>query len=270
MLDTESAQVIIAGDIFHDGWRTNKCSPELINFCIDNFRISGRKIYAIPGQHDLPHHRFSDIHKSVYWTLTKCKSLTDISNTWTDMIATNMRFYGIPWEGEIDKRKHEDMFKIAVLHRYIWREGHVHPGADNRDNVHCVVSDLERLGYTHGIAGDNHSGFLEGNFLVPGAFYRSRADEKDYKPAIGAVYEDGSICRYCLNVSNDEFVNDEELAILLTKGGIDTTELIECLEDYKKVSTDFFDMVQYYAKKNRASENVKRILTEIKDKAGEK
>ena len=56
--------ILCAGDVFNH-W--NNCPPELINWAIKHLP----KMYAIPGQHDLPQHRLDDVRKSAYWTMVE-------------------------------------------------------------------------------------------------------------------------------------------------------------------------------------------------------
>src|SRR5690242_10190233 len=53
--------LLIAGDIFDRAAPT----PEIINFALDVFGKSRASyIYAIPGNHDLPNHRYEEMDRS--------------------------------------------------------------------------------------------------------------------------------------------------------------------------------------------------------------
>ena len=62
VVETHKCPLIVAGDVFDEGWRAHKCPPELVNFAIRHLPVC----YAVPGQHDLPHHRYADVDKSAY------------------------------------------------------------------------------------------------------------------------------------------------------------------------------------------------------------
>ena len=55
----QQVPVLCAGDVF-DRWNS---PPELINFAIKNMP----PMWAVPGQHDLPHHRLDEVHRSGLW-----------------------------------------------------------------------------------------------------------------------------------------------------------------------------------------------------------
>ena len=69
--EEHNAHVVVAGDIF-DRWNS---PPEIINFAIENLP----NCYAIPGQHDLPNHRYEEIERSAYYTLIKAGIIENLN-----------------------------------------------------------------------------------------------------------------------------------------------------------------------------------------------
>jgi len=86
--EQHGAPIVCAGDIF-DRWNS---PPELINFAIQ----SSPKMHSIPGQHDLPHHRYEDMQRSAYWTLVAAGVLTDLG-TVPKVVSNWLAVHPFPW-----------------------------------------------------------------------------------------------------------------------------------------------------------------------------
>jgi hypothetical protein len=82
--------ILIAGDIF-DRWNA---PAELINFVIAHMP---KYTWAIPGQHDLPHHNYDEITKSAYWTLVEAGCIYNIPPHQPVNTHTSLRVHGFPW-----------------------------------------------------------------------------------------------------------------------------------------------------------------------------
>ncbi len=152
-----SVPLIIAGDVCNR-WDS---PPELINFAI---KMLPKEVYAVPGQHDLPNHRYDRIKKSAYWTLVEAGSITNLEEDKPYYIKErNIVLYGFPWNAVLKPRSNAardggTAIHIAVVHKYIWIKGHSFPGARREDRAKTIIGELD--GYDAIVAGDNHSGFL--------------------------------------------------------------------------------------------------------------
>lgn len=191
--------IIVAGDVFDDGWRTHKCPPELINFAIKHLP----PCYAIPGQHDLPNHRYEDMERSGYWTLVQAGVIKDL-HPGVPVAVGPLVLHGFPWGFPVRKRDvtGDLALHVAVVHSYIWDcDEHAHPGAA-LDN-HLSVAEFE--GYDTVIVGDNHKGFVNGRVMNCGTSMIRKADEVGYRPAVGLLHSDGSVSPHYLDMSQDRY-----------------------------------------------------------------
>ena len=144
--------IICAGDVF-DRWNS---PAELINFAFDNLP----QMYAIPGQHDLPFHKYEDIKKSAYWTLVQAGKIIDIEEeNPLEIKKHQIKIYGFPWGAELVKcfGKMKDWIHIAVIHRYFWMENKKYEGAMNEDHIRHWKQIL--ASYDIAVIGDNHQSF---------------------------------------------------------------------------------------------------------------
>jgi hypothetical protein len=260
--------LVIAGDVFDKSAPV----PELINFTIEQFSVFPA-IYAIPGQHDLPMHRYEDVHKSGYWTLVKAGTIKDISNKcqW----SSHVRFFGFPWGPEIqpppDLGKElflgKELLNVAIAHAYIWRQGKGYPGAPETALVSAFRDNL--VGYQVAIFGDNHNGFITtwvgGTVINCGCLIRRKSDEKKLKPQVGLLLEDGVVEVHHLDCSEDLWIDQpevqEEPANLI---GLDQflKELASLDEDnfldFRQNLRQFLDSTD-----NKVSDGAKLVITDV-------
>lgn len=231
--------ILCAGDIF-DRWHG---PVEVINFALDNLP----EMYAVPGQHDLPYHRFEDMGKSAFGVLVKAGKVK--------LLGTADRINGIwvtgfPWNACLapTNPSTNPPLQIAVVHKYVWlKDEHKHPEASADSNWTSLHPQLE--GYDLCVFGDNHKGFYskkQGIFNC-GTFFRRKADEVDYVPRYGILYSDGSVVSVGLDTSLDVYAASDEGA---TKAEV--RELPDFVKSFDSLATDPLD---YEAHLDRAIEN---------------
>ena len=190
--------IICAGDVF-DKWNPN---PALINFAIANLP----HMYAIPGQHDLPNHRYDDIKQSAYWTLVEAGIITNLDPQQPHQIGDQTTVHAFPWGFDLKPcEADDDKLHVLVAHRFLWikSHGYVHAPTENR------LAAIREIVSTYDIAhfGDNHQGFLIklGEMVVinTGTFFLRKADEKNYRPRVGILDESGQVRNHYLDVTED-------------------------------------------------------------------
>jgi len=252
--------VLCAGDIF-DKWNS---PPELINFAYDNLPDN---MIAIPGQHDLPLHKYDDIEKSAYWTLINTGKIKNLTNQFQ---TGDLILYGFPYGFKVEQKDDiggygKEFIHIAVVHEYRWIPGHSYPNAPTERKIHKRMSGVKGkkwLGYDAAVFGDNHIGFSTsvGNTQVfnCGAFMRRKSDEIDYKPQIGLLLESGKVEPYFLDTSKDKYLEIQDDTN--TKDALDMKSFIEELEKLGDTSLDFQEALKEYLEKNRIRKEVKEIL----------
>ncbi len=255
--------LIIAGDVFDDGWRPTKCPPELINWAISQLP---EQCYAVPGQHDLPHHRYEDVRKSAYWTLVKTGKIIDLGiQPPMEVITTGgrvIRLHGFPWGTLVEplNRSNHLCIEIAVIHEYVWIKGKSYPNAPKE---HWLDNDKNKLkGYDVCVFGDNHQSF---DFVTEhtrvhncGAFMRRRLDEKDHKPSVGLLHADLSITRHYLDISKNVFdITPREGK---RTSSIDPSELIGELKSLGDKVLDFTEALERLRASGQIEDDVWKII----------
>jgi len=255
--DNDPVPLIVAGDIF-DRWNP---PPELINFvmrlfdevCVDP-QDYGTGVYSIPGQHDLPNHQLSQIHRSAYGSLVQAKMVTDL-HTPIEIHANqvNLILHPFPWGVPITPRVRVEAryptIHLAVVHSFIWVPGCGYEGAPVGKLSSSYAESL--AGYDAAVFGDNHQGFSRDEMCGDaicrvvncGTFLRRRIDEVKYQPRVGLLYDDGTIKEHYLDVAQDKFL-EEPLARIHERLEIDATKLLDGFRSLGSDSLDFRQALQ--------------------------
>jgi hypothetical protein len=250
--------LVIAGDVF-DKWNS---PAELINFAIEEFGKGFENIYAIPGQHDLPGHNYEERYRSAYQSLVLAKvihNLTEPTRIGDSFAVAHPFPWGFPVQPCVPVG---DMLHLAVVHAYVWQVGHSYPGADEKKIASAVLRSLE--GYDAAVFGDNHSGFQRGILLNSGGFMRRKIDEIKYAPSIGLLYEDGSIVRHFLDISQDKFIEASRF-LTITEDEYDFSGYIEELRDMGVSSLNFREELNRRMDKGETNKSVRSIVDSVLD-----
>lgn len=219
LAEKHSATILYAGDIF-DKWDQ---PPEMINWAIDHLP----KGISVPGQHDMPYHDPSLMHKSAYTTLVLAGVLQDVSSrrlsdgTYvTNYVAIENEdaarslkavVAGFEWgaPGCSTFIARNSYSEIALVHRYVWMDGGGHPGAAPEAHVSHVLPEF--TGYNLVICGDNHRRGIHtmrienrtATLVNCGCFMRRKADEIDRVPSVLLIYQSGECRWHDLNCEED-------------------------------------------------------------------
>lgn len=253
----KTTDFILAGDVF-DSWRP---SPEVINFAISHLP----HVYAVPGQHDLPHHRYEDVQRTAYWTLVEARVLTDLKPGKPRHLCGDVLLWGVPWNHEIptpDRKKF--VHNIAVIHRFCWAEGHSHPGAKTEDHVTEQWQKLKQVGFSCAVFGDNHSGFsFRRQVLNCGTPIRRRSDEWDYQPKVGLLLKDMKLETIDLDTSIDRTGPDYDTGVV--PDGEEKQELVGLIHALKQgmSSLDFRDAIEHHTRTADLRPGTKRLIAKL-------
>lgn len=193
---TYHCPILCSGDIF-DTW---KSPPELINFALEHLP----KMYAIPGQHDLPFHSVEHVKKSAFYTLVRANKITWISRPLVDDLD-HLNLYGFGWGQTITEPTPaaKGRLNVALVHAYTWMDGAGYPGAPMEAKLHFTAYK----GFDVVSIGDNHKPFeakrRQQVVFNCGGFMRRNIDEVNHKPRVGLLGERGEVIPYPLDCSAD-------------------------------------------------------------------
>ena len=252
------APLIVAGDIGdHWLWR-----PELVSFAIRELP----QCYAIPGQHDLPHHNYKDIKKSGYWTLVEAGVIKHLEYGQPKLIEGRLWAWAYPWGHEVAPRPHpagpdtECKINLAVVHAFVWTQKN-NTGYTGAPEDRLAGNYLAKLkGYDAAVFGDNHKGFKFHQIMNCGGLMRRRSDEGDRKPFAGLLMSDGSWQRAYLETTGEKhehssFTVQQELA---PPAGLE--DFLKQLKHLQETRLDYAAAVRDYIRDSSVDPAVQDLL----------
>lgn len=248
-----NVEVFCSGDIF-DRWNP---SPELINFALARLP-SG--MLAVPGQHDLMHHRYDLMHKSGYGVLKGANKIYDLTPSPWSLGDGGTFVYGFGWNQPINPPR-VGLLRVALIHRYVWTIKSGYPGASEESHLEKMMGDLKK--YHVAVFGDNHCPFqkkLKTGTLVwnCGTFIRRKSDEIKYCPRLGILCSTSgekpsyTIEYHYLDTSIDRFHDRPEER---EQKEFDMREFLESLEDLGEQGMNFREAVERHLRDNRKKYN---------------
>lgn len=257
--------VLCGGDVF-DKWN---CPPKLITFAMqtlpDNFN-------SVMGQHDLPYHSWEHRVSSAFWTLKEAGSVDLISKR--RRVDGGVCWRGFQWGEEIENivEKTNQMMTVCVAHQYVWW-GHARDSivATEKNRVEGSLGKLQ--GYDVALFGDNHKGFLTSRpscrVFNAGTLMRRHADERDYKPMVGVLYDDDSVKPYYLDMSRDVFDTSESVREA-EQVMLNLDSFLDEMQKLGGTGLDFRRAVETTMDREQVSRAVRRVILDAMEKGGEK
>ncbi len=247
--------IICAGDIFDSA----KQPVELVNFAIQHLP----QMYAVPGNHELPCHRYDDLHKSPYWTLVKAGRVIDLT-PWKDHCIGNLIMHGYPYGFEPKPLEHWEAdipLQVAVVHQYVWTKESGYPGAPESHRLKEFRKKVK--GYDVAVVGDNHKSFTshsdkETTVMNVGGFFRRKIDEIDHKPSVGLLMVNGRVKRHYLDVSKDKFLTAERLTTMMEGIGFET--FVESLQGLADNALDFSERLMQWLERKKVNQETKETI----------
>lgn len=251
--------ILCAGDIFHK-WNS---PPELINFALRELP----EMWAIPGQHDLPYHRYEDIRKSAYWTLVSSEKIEHLGREEVMCLdQIGLRLTGFPWDHEPENRKKytdDGFIDIALIHKYIYSNKRT-KFTDAPKEAH--IKNLKLRGYDIAVFGDNHIGFSskvgDTKIFNCGSLMCRNIDQIDFAPRVGLIKSDCTIETCYMDCSQDVFIEPSEKS----KETIDAEGLIEDLKGIDSPES-FRDRINQTLESKKVNRALKSEIGEILDEA---
>jgi hypothetical protein len=235
--------ILCAGDIF-DYWGAE---PELVNFAISHLP----KMYAIPGQHDLPLHNIKWITRSAFWTMVLVGKIVPIMHSSGIPIENNIVLHGFPFGAKLAPlEKKTSKRHVALCHEYFWDADHTYSLDKAPKNQESQTYRTRVKGYHAVVFGDNHKGFKttvgKTEILNCGALMRRKSDDEHNAPQIGLLCASGQIIIHKLNTSREMFttLSEENVGIrkMLKSGDVNT--FISELYNLRHTTLDFLEALK--------------------------
>jgi hypothetical protein len=252
--------LLVAGDIF-DRWNP---PAELINFALRELP----QCVAVPGQHDLPNHNYSEMMRSGYGTLVEAGKIVNLSKCMEPCDAaprTDLMLYGFPWGYEIEPCPDQPYaVRIAIIHRMIWTKSTGYEGAP--DDKHLSRYKESLRGYDVAIFGDNHKSFIHRKWLSSyptvvncGGFFRRTIDQIDYVPHVYLIREDSTVEAVPLDVSQDVLIDSRKF-MEREIAGRPMAEFLATLTGMKDTTISYEEAVARYMDAHDVPAKVRKMV----------
>jgi hypothetical protein len=234
--------LVIAGDIF-DRWNS---PPGLIYFAIEEFNKFSR-VFTVPGQHDLPNHRYDERARSAYGVLEAAGSIVNLIHGVPYIFEPDgeVCLWGVPWGFKPPIVNQSHKFNVAIMHRMVWAATPPYPGAPEEGNAELIARELADAGFSSAISGDNHEHLnlrlardkdYNIDIMNCGTLMRRHSNEVDYTPSAGLFFSDGHVESVRLDIT-------EDMVRLPPVGGVvsefDFSEYLDANQSLSHDSLDF-------------------------------
>lgn len=182
--------IAIAGDIFD---RPDPPSS-LVSWAISI--LEGMEIYTIPGQHDLPYHRYQARDEGAYGALVKANAIRDMpAYEWTVIgnMSSAVVVYPMPWERYALPAQDAlpGPFRLGLMHKYLFTDAsNCYVGADQENHAVGMTKHLQHFDLI--AVGDNHIPWSVPKIINHGSLFSMTSAQIGHVPLIGVVYEDGT------------------------------------------------------------------------------
>jgi len=250
--------ILCAGDVF-DKYNP---PPELINWAIDHLP----HMWSVAGQHDLPYHNYTQVHRSVYETMVKANiiSMAWAWDTYYFSAESNHPEFSVAafsWGQDIVYTKsNDDDLQVCIAHKYVWTKGCGYPGAPVGDLAGNMADQLK--GFDTAIFGDNHRAFTTkaGDCVVRncGCLIPRKQDERDLLIEVGLLLEDGSIETVTLDTSKDKWIEPDDMPKEFDVSGME--EFINELKDSETEDMDYKEAVERFIHDHKVRKPTANIL----------
>jgi DNA repair exonuclease SbcCD nuclease subunit len=263
LMKEHKAPLIVAGDISDKSGAPPHVIPaEFVNFLLDTLP----PFYAAAGNHDLPNHILDQRHRSLFGILVRAGKIIELEPGLCQNLP-GLRLYGFPcgFEPQPLTRRYEDTIHVAVVHEYVWKKGHSFPDAPVE--MHASRYRDKLAGYDCSAFGDNHQGFFTDpddpkyptQIFNCGTLMRRKTDERDYRPMVGLLKEDGNLYPHYLDVSEDLWL-EESLPSPEEPKDFDASRFVKSLQSLGVDSLDFREALKHEMERDQTREPVRNIV----------
>lgn len=262
--------LFIAGDIFH----TPEVSHQLLNDTMLSLDRCHAPVFAIAGNHDMPHHNYNNLQKSAYGSLAisgKIDNLDPFDKIVYTKAKRRIKVWGFPFGQELVSIEDEpDMINVAMVHKFCWFGKHTsHKKEDESSRADVLAKQL--TGFKAAVFGDNHTGFLherDVDIFNCGCMIPRRMPEQLLTPQVGLLHSDGRIKPIKLDTSKDKWKDKIEMPENPVTSNLDVYSIFEGMEALpKEAKVDYFEHVMQLIEQNDIRNEVKYIVSKTFEKA---
>jgi hypothetical protein len=255
-----SLGIIQVGDFFNSFNTPKWAIAELEELILEK----NSHIYTIYGQHDMKYHS-TDISDTSLNVISQAGLVNILGAMPVAFTSRGIHIYGASWGEPIPFFLEPTMFNILVIHKMVVEKK---LWTDQKDFTYAT--ELEKLGFSLILSGDNHQKFVQGRVINAGSVTRITSAQTGHIPAIFKVriwpdkyYEVEEIpipIKPASEVFDLEKIDKEKVKSVEMEqfaSGLDT--------EFDFSDNGFWDTVEQISNENPLDKDTKGILEEVKN-----
>lgn len=255
------ADVIVIGDIFHSTAETTNEIIGLVQEVALCLERSGKSLYILAGNHDLPQHNLDNIHRSAFNILLNSKNIYHLDQLKINRQANN--------EVSASNFGADDNLDAEIIFKHVlcFPECATLPPSDKIVKPSELFAQFENAKYI--FTGDYHRQFVHAKgktkkLLNPGCLLRQAADMIDYTPSVFLIdFAGGELTYETLPIQDDvKLITDEYLEKEEMRNNR-IEAFIERIKENEHVTFDFLENVHSLMKNNKIEPEIKAAILEL-------
>ena len=245
--NSNDCPVYVVGDLFHSHGDTNFEVVQLIQEFANSLNHG---MFILAGNHDLPHHNSSNLHKSAIGILLHCEKINFIQNN--EYVSA----------GNFDQETENK--EIIFKHILCFPDLKSMPPNVNAATAEDLLDEYDNAKWI--FTGDYHHNFVyenKGRHVVnSGCLIRQVSDMKDYQCGVYVIDTDLNKIDFVPIVDDYDLVDDSHI-LRQNEKDERIENMVDKLMDIEAVSLDFIQNIENVLLKTDVSDEIRKCVKEL-------
>ena len=245
--NSNDCPVYVVGDLFHSHGDT---SFEVVQLIQEFANSLNHGMFILAGNHDLPHHNSSNLHKSAIGILLHCEKINFIQNN--EYVSA----------GNFDQETENK--EIIFKHILCFPDLKSMPPNVNAVTAEDLLGEYDNAKWI--FTGDYHHNFVyenKGRYVVnSGCLIRQVSDMKDYQCGVYVIDTDLNKIDFVPIVDDYDLVDDSHI-LRQNEKDERIENMVDKLMDIEAVSLDFIQNIENVLLKTDVSDEIRKCVKEL-------
>ena len=245
--NSNDCPVYVVGDLFHSHSDT---SFEVVQLIQEFANSLNHGMFILAGNHDLPHHNSSNLHKSAIGILLNCEKINFIQNN--EYVSA----------GNFDQETENK--EIIFKHILCFPDLKSMPPNVNAVTAEDLLGEYDNARWI--FTGDYHHNFVyenKGRHVVnSGCLIRQVSDMKDYQCGVYVIDTDLNKIDFVPIVDDYDLVDDSHI-LRQNEKDERIENMVDKLMDIEAVSLDFIQNIENVLLKTDVSDEIRKCVKEL-------
>ena len=245
--NSNDSPVYVVGDLFHSHGDT---SFEVVQLIQEFANSLNHGMFILAGNHDLPHHNSSNLHKSAIGILLHCEKINFIQNN--EFVSA----------GNFDQETENK--DIIFKHILCFPDLKSMPPNVNAVTAEDLLDEYDNAKWI--FTGDYHHNFVyenKGRHVVnSGCLIRQVSDMKDYQCGVYVIDTDLNKIDFVQIVDDYDLVDDSHI-LRQNEKDERIENMVDKLMDIEAVSLDFIQNIENVLLKTDVSDEIRKCVKEL-------